>query len=46
MAKYENKVIKIDVQDKKQLETIAEREGMSANQLIRTIIKEWLKNNK
>lgn len=46
MSKYEKKVIQLDEQDKKDIETIAAEESMTANQLIRNIIKEWLKNKK
>ena len=45
MSKYEKKVIQLDEQDKKDIETIAAEESMTANQLIRNIIKEWLKKN-
>lgn len=45
VGKYKAKVIQLEEVDKEAIEAAAEEAGMSSNQLIRNIIKKWIKNN-
>lgn len=45
VGKYKAKVIQLEEADKEAIEAAAEEAGMSSNQLIRNIIKKWIKNN-
>lgn len=46
MEKLFPKLIRLDDADKEEIEKIAKTMCMSSNQLIRFIIKDWLKSNK
>ncbi len=45
MGKYKAKVIQLEEADKEAIEAAAREAGMASNQLIRNIIKKWIKNN-